>query len=233
MISGVLVVSKPEHQSRVRTALELLPWVEVHHEDPDGRLVITIEADDIDQATARLCEVKEMPRVLMAEIVEHHVEDPREPRLPEDWEPTAKSRQKGAIFFQCEELAGAADYLDADPRKWSRGKRVLWRPEADGEELSLDFDVPKDGKYGIYVVMTMTPKAGKCDVELNGKPLKGLHNGHGKLDLYTPFHTISRWFRSALVELKAGKNTITFVSRGKNEASQGTEIGADFLWIQP
>lgn len=77
MISGVLVVAKPEHQSQVRTALEVLPWADVHHGDPDGRLVITIEADDTDQAIARLREVQELPRVILAEMVEHFVEDNR------------------------------------------------------------------------------------------------------------------------------------------------------------
>ena len=77
MVSGVLVVAKPEHQSQVRTALEVFPWAEVHHEDPDGRLVITIEADDTDQAIARLQQVKELPRVVLAEMVEHHVEEER------------------------------------------------------------------------------------------------------------------------------------------------------------
>jgi len=77
MISGVLVVAKPEHLSQVRAALESFPWAEVHHEDPDGRLVVTIEADDTDQAIARLREVKELPRVIQAEMVEHYVEDER------------------------------------------------------------------------------------------------------------------------------------------------------------
>lgn len=77
MVSGVLVVAKPEHQSQVRTALEVFPWAEVHHEDPDGRLVVTIEADDTDQAIARLQQVKELPRVVLAEMVEHHLDDKR------------------------------------------------------------------------------------------------------------------------------------------------------------
>ena len=77
MVSGVLVVAKAEHQSQVRTALEGFPWAEVHHQDPDGRLVITIEADDTDQAIARLQEVKELPQVVLAEMVEHYVEDKR------------------------------------------------------------------------------------------------------------------------------------------------------------
>jgi len=75
MVSGVLVVAKPEDQSQVRDALEVFPWAEVHHQDPNGRLVVTIEADDTDQAIARLREVKELPRVVLAEMVEHRVED--------------------------------------------------------------------------------------------------------------------------------------------------------------
>ena len=80
MISGVLVVSKPEHQSQVRSALDVLPWAEIHHEEADGRLVITIESDDTDQAMARLQEVKDLPRVMLAEMVQHHVEDECEQR---------------------------------------------------------------------------------------------------------------------------------------------------------
>jgi len=80
MVSGVLVVSQPEHQSQVRSALEMLPWAEVHHEEPNGRLVITIESDDTDQAMARLQEVKDLPRVMLAEMVQHHVEDDCEQR---------------------------------------------------------------------------------------------------------------------------------------------------------
>ena len=79
MISGVLVVAKPEHQSQVRAALGEFPWAEVHHAQPDGRLVITIEADDTDQATRRLREVKDLPLVMLAEMVQHYVEaDPEQ-----------------------------------------------------------------------------------------------------------------------------------------------------------
>jgi nitrate reductase NapAB chaperone NapD len=75
VISGVLVVVKPEHQSQVRAALEMFPWAEVHHEDPGGRIVIIIEADDTEQAIARLQEVKELPRVILAEMAEHYFGD--------------------------------------------------------------------------------------------------------------------------------------------------------------
>jgi len=161
-------------------------------------------------------------------------EDLREPKSPANWEPTAEARNAGAIYFQCEELAGAAGLVDANPQ-WSRGKRARFVPQAAGERLSLDFDVPKAGKYRLGVVMSMTPRAGRCDVLVNGEPVPGLasKDGQGQLDLYTPFHTIARWFGSAPVALPAGKNTLTFVSRGKNPNSGGQEIGADFFWLQP
>ncbi|HLA84002.1 MAG TPA: glycoside hydrolase family 172 protein [Thermoguttaceae bacterium] len=161
-------------------------------------------------------------------------EDLREPTSPENWEPTAEGTQTGAIYFQCEELDGAAGLIDADPRL-SRGKRVLFTPKKDGDRTSLAFDAPKDGKYRFGVVMNMTPRAGRCDVWLNGRPLPGLarKDGRGQVDLYTPFHTIAQSFGSAPVALKAGKNTLTFVSRGKNQASRGTDLGVDFFWIQP
>jgi nitrate reductase NapAB chaperone NapD len=74
MISGVLVVAKPAHQEEVRAALAVLPWAEVHHAQPDGRLVITIEAEDGEQATRRLREVQDLPQVMLAEMVQHYVE---------------------------------------------------------------------------------------------------------------------------------------------------------------
>ena len=159
-------------------------------------------------------------------------EDLREPRRPDNWLPTSEYRQHNAIYYQAENLDGASELLDSDPQ-WSAGKRVLFKPSGDGDTLSLDFNVAETGKYRVHIVMSMTPNAGKCDVLLNGEPLPGLSTGKGAIDLFTPFHTIARWFGSPPVELRTGKNTITFVSRNKNPASQGTDLGADFLWIQP
>lgn len=75
MISGVLVVTKPEHQARLRATLDAFAWAEVHHGDPDGRLVITLEASTTDEAMARLREVQQLPDVVLAEMAEHYVEE--------------------------------------------------------------------------------------------------------------------------------------------------------------
>ena len=34
-----------------------------------------------------------------------------------------------------------------------------------------------------------------------------------------------------VVELDAGEHTLTFHARGKNDASRGTDIGIDFVWL--
>jgi hypothetical protein len=159
-------------------------------------------------------------------------EDLREPKGPVAWKPVPSNREKNAILYQAEAMGGAAGHIEADPQ-WAYGKRVLFKPTKGGEQLVLDFNVAKAGKYQVMVVMGMTPTAGMCDIAVNGDPVRGLWNGTGQLDLYTPFHTISRFFRSAPIELKKGKNTITLVSRGKNKESKGTDLGLDFIWIQP
>lgn len=75
MISGVLVVTKPENQDRLREAIDAFPWADAHHEDADGRLVITIEAATTDEAQARLQEIQQLPGVILAEMAAHYVED--------------------------------------------------------------------------------------------------------------------------------------------------------------
>lgn len=76
MISAVLVVATPEHFEEVRTALEGHAWADVHHvEVESGRLVATIEASTTDEAQARLLELRSLPHVVLAEMVEHFVDD--------------------------------------------------------------------------------------------------------------------------------------------------------------
>ena len=74
-ISGVVVACRPEHLVEMRAALSGIPWAEVHYEDPAGRLVVVIEATDVDQSMDRLGELQRLPRVLMAELAEYCIEE--------------------------------------------------------------------------------------------------------------------------------------------------------------
>lgn len=152
-------------------------------------------------------------------------EDLRVIKSPENWTPLAVQRQRGAIYYQLEDAPGAEGMAEEGPL-WARGKRVGWRPKEAGESITMDFDVAKAGKYRVYIVLNRSPKSGKCELQINGKSRKSL-------DLYEPFHTMLRAYSLGTLDLPQGKNTLTVVSQGKNNESQGTLVGADFLWIQP
>jgi nitrate reductase NapD len=70
IISGVVVASRPEHLSEISAKVDELPWAEVHFSDPKGRLVVTLEADDIDESMERMKTLQTLPRVLSAALAE-------------------------------------------------------------------------------------------------------------------------------------------------------------------
>jgi nitrate reductase NapD len=75
IISGIVVASRPEHLAEVSQALEAISWAEVHFSDPRGRLVVMIEAADLDQSVDRLKELQALPRVLMADLAQYCIEE--------------------------------------------------------------------------------------------------------------------------------------------------------------
>jgi len=74
-ISGIVVACQPGDIDGLSQVLSDLPWVDVHYSDPRGRLVVTLEAADIDQSMERLKELQSLPRVLMAELAEYCIEN--------------------------------------------------------------------------------------------------------------------------------------------------------------
>jgi nitrate reductase NapD len=74
-VSGIVVACRPEDLVETARAVNRLPWAEVHYTDPGGRLVVTIEAADIDESMSRVREVQGLPRVLGAELAEFYPED--------------------------------------------------------------------------------------------------------------------------------------------------------------
>lgn len=74
-ISGVLVRCRPENIDAVTQTLTALEGVEVHAANPDGRLVVTVEADG-DQAIAdRVVQLQDQPQVIAASMIYHQFED--------------------------------------------------------------------------------------------------------------------------------------------------------------
>ncbi len=83
MISGVVVASRPEHLAGVSQQVDAFPWADVHYSDPAGRLVVTLEADGVDDSIERLEELQRLPNVLSASLAEYTLEGNEiEPRPP-------------------------------------------------------------------------------------------------------------------------------------------------------
>ena len=74
-VSGIVMACRPEHLGEMADVVNALDWAEVHYTDQNGRLVVTIEASDIDESMNRLKELQGLPRAIMAELAEFVVEE--------------------------------------------------------------------------------------------------------------------------------------------------------------
>ncbi len=75
MISGVVIASVPGNLANAREEVAALPWADVFYSDPAGRLVVTVEADGLDDSIARLEQLQQMPNILSASLAEYRLEE--------------------------------------------------------------------------------------------------------------------------------------------------------------
>jgi len=73
-ISGIVMACRPEDLAATMEAVDRLAWADVHYTDPSGRVVVTIEATDIDESIDRLKELQGLPRVLSAALAQYCIE---------------------------------------------------------------------------------------------------------------------------------------------------------------
>lgn len=71
-VAGVVVGCRPEHLAAVSAQVSALPWAEVHHSDPRGRLVVTVEAVDAEEHVTRLRTLGDLPGVLTAGLAGYY-----------------------------------------------------------------------------------------------------------------------------------------------------------------
>jgi len=74
-ISGVLVKAYPEHLSSIEKVLATIEGVEVHGNNEDGRIVITVEQESANNVTDTLVQIQDVPGVLSAAMIYHQFED--------------------------------------------------------------------------------------------------------------------------------------------------------------
>lgn len=86
-VSGIVVVVPTEHLTATIDALGRLQGIDVHHCDPQtGRIVVTQEADTIQDEVDGLKRIKGLPHVILAEMVYHCFEEDSDlaARIPAD-----------------------------------------------------------------------------------------------------------------------------------------------------
>ena len=78
-LSGILVIVPPECIKSSVSALNALPGVEVYHiDESSGRIVVVQEAETIDAEVEGLKRIKQLPDIILAEMVHHHFEDDKD-----------------------------------------------------------------------------------------------------------------------------------------------------------
>ena len=75
-ISGILVVTSPEHTGSVIEQLTKLTGIDIHYSDAQsGRIVITQEAASISSEVDGLKRIRALPHISLAEMSCHYFEE--------------------------------------------------------------------------------------------------------------------------------------------------------------
>lgn len=74
-ICGVLVQVRPEQREVMEPQLLAIPGLEIHAASDAGKLVITVEAADYQQAADALGQLQTLKGVLSASLIYHHAEE--------------------------------------------------------------------------------------------------------------------------------------------------------------
>ena len=123
-------------------------------------------------------------------------------------------------------LAGAeatpASALGTQEGGYSAGRQVFFTPPDDGGSFTLPFSVPRTGMYQVTLLLTQSWDYGIYQPLIDGKPVGRTFDG------YSP-QIVSAERALGIVELSAGRHTLTMRAVGKNPASTGYFAGLDAL----
>jgi hypothetical protein len=151
-------------------------------------------------------------------------DDVRIPKMPEFWQPKAFKGSRDFVFYEAESLLEKDNNTDIeeDPL-WSENSILVWKPERNGEFITLNIPAHKKGKtIQVRLNVKKSGEGGKFSVKLNNNVVFD-----GIVDLSEDFHTLSRSIRLKDSELmNTNELTLTF------EGETGQQIGLDFIWVK-
>ena len=71
-ISSALVQTRPEWVDDVLKSLEGVPGVDVHFWEKNGRIIITIEGEDVDEEVDRVNFINQTSHVVSVDMINHY-----------------------------------------------------------------------------------------------------------------------------------------------------------------
>jgi nitrate reductase NapD len=74
-VSSIVVKTTPEYVQEVMDNINKVDFCEVHFNDADGRIVVTIEGDSINEQMDRMKKIQKLPFVLSANVAYSYCED--------------------------------------------------------------------------------------------------------------------------------------------------------------
>lgn len=107
----------------------------------------------------------------------------------------------------------------------SRAEHLVWRDAAPGDRLTVQFPVPRAGRYSIELNLCMSPDYGRQKLSINGVAVDQV------IDCYSPK---LYWLHPKLgvFDLKEGDNTLEVEALQPNpEASSRHLFGLDYIFL--
>jgi nitrate reductase NapD len=74
-VSSIIVRTIPEHLQEVMDNINAVDFCDVHFHDPGGKIVVTIEGENIDEQMQRMKKIQGIPNVFSANLSYAYCED--------------------------------------------------------------------------------------------------------------------------------------------------------------
>lgn len=74
-LAGLIVRALPKHLEKVETDLLTVPGIEIHHIDPNGRMIVTLEQDTHKAFSNSISLLQDLDDVLAISLVYQHSEE--------------------------------------------------------------------------------------------------------------------------------------------------------------
>ena len=75
VISSMIIQSRPENMTSIKAALSHMPDTEISADDPSGKIVVVMEAENDRQLADGMKQIGDIPGVLGVNLVFHHNEN--------------------------------------------------------------------------------------------------------------------------------------------------------------